>query len=248
MSVKFKQFDLSELKSPVNIPREDINGVRHYRIDEKTCLPSMTTILKLLDDGGLDTWRKRVGAKEADRIALDASTRGDQLHALCERYVLNTLKREDLPSGSDNGVRRMFNAIKGKIDTFDKIIGVELPLYSRSLGYAGTADLIGRKGNKLFVGDFKNSRRQIDLNKDYCRRKLFKYKLQCVGYALAFFELYGEPASMGEVIVGYYDAHNFKQSDSFPFEIDKYWIDEFELLIMAHRGLADIQESAFFKL
>jgi hypothetical protein len=70
-----------------NYFRDDDNGPRTYKVGEKK-VPSVTTILNATQSpekkASLNAWRERVGHQEAQRIMIDASTRGAELH-----YVLD---------------------------------------------------------------------------------------------------------------------------------------------------------------
>jgi len=60
---KFKQEFIRE------IDLERINGTPRLDVTpEGKKYPSMTSILKVMEGGGLDAWRERVGDEEADRI------------------------------------------------------------------------------------------------------------------------------------------------------------------------------------
>lgn len=70
-------------------PRVDVNGYRHYQIGHKR-YPSITTVLgSTADKSHLDQWRKRIGEAEANRITKNSSTRGTNLHLMCEDYLNN---------------------------------------------------------------------------------------------------------------------------------------------------------------
>src|SRR5208282_6065759 len=51
--------------------------------------PSITTVLKEYNKAPIIAWRKRVGAKEANRISKAATTRGTSLHKMIEQYLQN---------------------------------------------------------------------------------------------------------------------------------------------------------------
>jgi hypothetical protein len=230
----------------LNIPFKEIETIegetRYYKVDENNILPSMTSILKILDDKGIDKWKKAVGDDEANRIVQEAITRGNSLHDLSERYLLNTLNREDV-SGPG---KILFNRNKKYLDELGPIVGVEVPLYSLCKKYAGRGDLIAFHGKHLCIVDHKNSRKPINLKKRYGKRKLFKYMLQIVGYAIAFKEMFPDlpMPTHGMLIIGNHETMN---SECRKFLL-KPLIKEFEILLDIYYNHSDKKQSAYFKL
>ena len=72
--------------------REVINGKRHYNINEKEKLPSVTTIISATQSAdktaSLAAWRVRVGEDQAARIVDTAGARGTAMHKILEKYIL----------------------------------------------------------------------------------------------------------------------------------------------------------------
>ena len=72
--------------------RESINGLRHYNINDKEKLPSVTTILSETQSEekreSLKAWRERVGELEATRIVDQSGARGTAMHKILEKYIL----------------------------------------------------------------------------------------------------------------------------------------------------------------
>jgi len=204
--------------------------------------PSMTSILgTVLDDSkGLDQWRKRVGKAEAEKITKDASDRGNSLHDLAERYLTNQLSRDQL-SGSG---KILFNRIKRYLDEIDLVVGVEIPLYSKSKKFAGRTDAICMIKDDLYVIDHKNSRRPITLDKQFSRRKLHKYKTQVAGYAIAFEEMTTIAITKGCLFVG---NHLTSNASRFEFDLDVYK-EEFMLLLDCYYGYGDVKKSVYYSL
>lgn len=230
----------------INLPLREIETVegetRYYKVSDDTLLPSMTSLLHLLDDGGIDEWRKRVGEEEADKIVAEAVKRGNSLHDMSERYLKNELARADVKGPG----KILFNRSQPILNELGPIVAIEAPLYSLKYRYAGRVDCIAFHGGDLCIVDHKNSRNAIDLKKGYARKKLFKYMVQTCGYARAFHEMF--PAlpkpSHGLLIVGNYKTMN---SEKFKFELAPLE-KELDVVIAAYHNGADIKESAFFKL
>ena len=67
---------------------ENIDGKRHYVTPNGSYI-SITTLLSNLSKDGIQKWRERVGAEEANRISTKASRQGTAVHSLCEQYIKN---------------------------------------------------------------------------------------------------------------------------------------------------------------
>lgn len=222
---------------------ETIEGdTRYYKVDEDTLLPSMTSLLSQLDDGGIDAWRKRVGEVEADRIVLEAVTRGNNLHDLSERYLMNKLKRSEV-SGPATVI---FNRNRKYLNQLDLIVAIEAALYSRKYKYAGRVDCIAFHENDLCIVDHKNSRRKLDMSKSYVKKKLFSYMIQTCGYARAFHEMYPHlpMPTHGLLIFGIFEDMSSKK---FKFKIDPLQ-KELDIIIDAYYDRCDIKDSRYFSL
>ena len=71
--------------------RVSIDGKRHYDINEKEKLPSVTTILSKTQSAekaeGLRKWRELKGEAEATRIVDESAARGTAMHKILEEYI-----------------------------------------------------------------------------------------------------------------------------------------------------------------
>jgi genome maintenance exonuclease 1 len=86
-----------------------------------------------------------------------SAERGERLHAVLERYVLN----EEVDYRSLMGsTAELFQQIKPILDEhIGTIYAIERPLYSKTLGIAGRVDIIADWKGKPAVIDFKSSDR-----------------------------------------------------------------------------------------
>lgn len=172
-------------------PREEINGVRHYVTPEGK-YPSVTTILsKMLDKSGLDEWRARVGEEQANFTSRLASTRGTNIHNMCESYV----RGEDVDvSMPFNAI--LFNQVKRVLDEHvDDIVGCELTLKSDELKVAGSCDLIALYDGKMSIIDYKTSARKK------MKQWIESYFLQTALYSYMLWEMTGIMATQLVVII-----------------------------------------------
>lgn len=240
MSINWKTFDWINLKFQ---EFETIEGeTRYYKISDDIILPSMTSLLKQLDDGGIDEWRKRVGEEEADEIVRLAVKRGNALHDFSERYLKNELQRSDV-----TGIAKvMFNRSRPILDELGPIVGIEVPLYSLKDKYAGRVDCIAFHGKDLCIVDHKNTRKKVDLKKGYAKKKIFKYMLQTYGYANAFSEMFPKlPKPSHGLLI--FANHDTMDSTKFKFPLEQLK-KEFDILLRAYYDEGEIKESSFFKL
>tara|TARA_R110000822_G_scaffold38425_1_gene106535 strand:- start:172 stop:846 length:675 start_codon:yes stop_codon:yes gene_type:complete len=159
---------------------------RLYTTPDGKKLPSITTVLGAVGDkSGLDAWRKRVGDEEANRVMVQASTRGTAVHQLAEDYVNN---KEDWSKGAMPSNVFTFNTIKTVLDKhMDNIWIQEAPLYSERLEVAGRVDCIAEWDGVLSIIDYKTSRRPKK------REHVEGYFIQEAAYAAMFLERTGVP-------------------------------------------------------
>lgn len=226
-----------------DIERIDGGPLRLYEVDGVR-YPSVTSVLGIFSklEKGLDEWRDRIGHEEADKIVKEAADRGTHLHLISEMYLNNKLDRSLLKGQASV----LFRQIKKHIDGISLVLGTESTLYNKELGYAGSADCIAIHDGDLCIIDFKNSRSRIDLNKDYGRKKLFKYQLQTALYALALEDMIGLVPNKSLIIVGNMD--NFDAS-VFKEDMDKFK-DEARLVVEAFKtdDLELLKKSLYFSL
>ena len=181
----------SEFEPFVHFSRAEVDGVRHY-VTPNGNYSSVTTVLgKMLDKSGLDDWRARVGEEQANFTSRLASTRGTNIHNMCESYVM----------GGDVDVSMPFNAIlfrqvKKVLDEHvDYIVGCELTLKSDELKVAGSCDLIALYDGKLAIIDYKTSA------KKKMKQWIESYFLQTALYSYMLWEMTGQMASHLVIII-----------------------------------------------
>jgi len=157
---------------------------RKYLLPDGSKVPSITTVLSYFKKDIIQEWRNKVGEAEANRISKHASSRGTNVHTLCEKYLNNDPLYF---KGAFPDAMEMFKTIKSELNRINNIHYQECGLYSTILGVAGRVDCIGEYDGVLSVIDFKTSRKikTTDMVKDYFMQECF--------YALAYEELIGQP-------------------------------------------------------
>jgi len=156
------------------------DGKRYYTLPDGTRLPSVTTVIGAKGKQAIMEWRKRVGDEEANRVSKKASSRGTNVHTLCERYLNNEPLGNIMPDALE-----MFLPLKPYLNRINNIHYQECALWSLQLGMAGRVDCIAEFDGVLSVIDFKTSKR-IKKKED-----IDSYFAQCVAYACMYEELIG---------------------------------------------------------
>jgi hypothetical protein len=160
------------------------DGKRYYVTPEGKKLPSVTTVVGAQKKQAIMEWRQRVGEEVANKISKHATSRGTNMHTLCEYYLNNEPKP---PGVVMPDAKEMFISIKPYLNKINNIHYQEVGLWSSQLGLAGRVDCIGEYEGKLSVIDFKTSKK---IKK---REDILDYFWQCTAYALMYEELVGMP-------------------------------------------------------
>jgi len=167
--------DLSDIKSQT-FP----DGKRYYTTPDGVKLPSVTTVIGAKKKEAIMKWRKRVGEEEANRVSRKATSRGTNVHTLCERYLNNEELGTIMPDAKE-----MFLPLKPLLNRINNIHYQECALWSVQLGLAGRVDCIGEFDGVLSVIDFKTSKK-VKKKED-----IDDYFAQCVAYACMYEVLIG---------------------------------------------------------
>tara|TARA_E500000318_G_scaffold111945_1_gene132837 strand:+ start:237 stop:929 length:693 start_codon:yes stop_codon:yes gene_type:complete len=186
-------FDYDDLLS------EDTEAGRKYFVDDKKKYPSITTVLSILSRDGIAAWRRRVGDEEADRVSLQATTRGSAVHQIVEDYIDN---KPDYDAGYFPNVLDNFYQIKSIIDKrVGRVYAQEQPLYSNHLRVAGRVDCVAEFDGQLSIIDFKTSKKRKT------RSRCYNYFMQEAAYAVMWEERTGMPITQLVTIMSVDDDH-----------------------------------------
>jgi genome maintenance exonuclease 1 len=165
------------------LERIDKNGTRYYKVtgsDVEQLFVSITSVTSFFNREIFKRWRKKVGEVEANRITSRATSRGTDTHTLIEAYTLN----EELPEVQELA-HQLFETAKPALDRIGKIYGMELAMYSTTLGLAGTVDCIAEFDGDLAIIDYKTS------EKPKKREWIDHYFVQAMAYGMMLYELTG---------------------------------------------------------
>ena len=170
-----------------NYFRDDDNGPRTYKVGEKK-VPSVTTILNATQSpekkASLNAWRERVGHQEAQRIMIDASTRGTEMHYVLEQYI-NGKGYFNLSKKGAQARLMAHRLIEDGLGPLTKVFGSEVNLAYEDQ-WAGSTDLVAIYDGKPSIIDFKQS------NKPKKEEYITDYYYQIAAYSLAHKKQHGE--------------------------------------------------------
>lgn len=134
------------------------------------------------DQKFLVEWKQKVGEKEANRISRRATSRGTDMHQICEDYVRN--KQDYIGSAMPLAIE-LFKNIQPVIDeNVEVVYGNELALFSDQLKTAGRTDLFCRFQGLNTIADYKTSSREKK------KEWVTDYFLQSTCYAIMIEEMY----------------------------------------------------------
>jgi len=167
-----------------NLNTETVDDKRYYVTPSGQRLPSVTTVLGAMKKKEIMAWRRRVGEAEANRVSKLATGRGNRVHTLAEKYLMNESIewKKEMPDAIE-----MFQSIVPHFEKINNIHYMEQALWSENIGLAGRVDLIAEWEGKLSVIDFKTSKRIKTED------KIQDYFAQCVAYAMMYEERVGAP-------------------------------------------------------
>jgi len=176
-----------------NLDAEIINNRRWYTVRENVKYPSVTTILGHGEKLWLQEWRDSLGHEAADIESARCSTRGENVHLMCERY----LKNEQAPTREQMGCDiRIFNQLRPILHRINNIRAQEIPLFSDEYKLAGRVDVVAEYEGELAIIDFKTS------NNNKPTSMVNDYFLQSTGYALMYNEMFHIPITNIVIIIG----------------------------------------------
>lgn len=158
------------------------DGKRYYVTPNGKKLPSVTTVIGAKKKESIMKWRQRVGEEVANKISRQATSRGTNMHTLCEYYLNNEPKP---PGVVMPDAKEMFISVKPYLNKINNIHYQEVGLWSEHLGLAGRVDCIAEYEGVLSVIDFKTSKK-VKKKED-----IDDYFAQCVAYACMYEELVG---------------------------------------------------------
>lgn len=162
--------------------RIDSPSGRKYQTPEGNSYPSVTSIISIMSEEFIRAWKEAVGEATANEISRKAATRGTLIHENCENY----LQGKPLTfSIFEQEERKMFENLMPVMESIEEVHAMESMLYSDTLKFAGTVDLIAKINGELCILDWKTSGRYKS------SEDIPNYFTQAAAYAYAFWEMTG---------------------------------------------------------
>lgn len=160
------------------IPKLKMKVHNHRRLYDTPggLYPSVTTVMHILSQEGIEEWKKRVGKGVANEVQHRSTGIGSELHKIVEDYLNNRV----LVAYENIIPLAHFNNIKHEIDKIDDIICQEGTLYSDDLKLGGRVDCVAEYDGVKSIIDFKTSRQQKK------EEWIEAYFLQETAYSLMF--------------------------------------------------------------
>lgn len=183
------------MKLPELVSETAPDGKRYYVTPSGSKLPSVTTVVGAKKKQAIMEWRRRVGNEVANKISKQATSRGTNVHTLCERYLNNEPLGEMMPDAFE-----MFKSLKPLLNRINNIHYQEVALWSEQLGLAGRVDCIGEFDGVLSVIDFKTSK------KVKTKEDIPDYFAQCTAYSAMYEEHVGVPIEQLVIVMAVEDS------------------------------------------
>jgi len=188
--------------------------------DNEMIFPSVTTVLKLLENKKYEKLREEFGNDRWEKILSNAADRGTIMHRMLELFLLEWDKSRDVEkalktaqeyaleeaNNSDAARMKIVNKARNLFwnfyhdnfwESIAEVVENEVFLWTKFKGgWAGASDFVFRNHDKkLVVDDFKSS------TSEKSEEDILGYKLQIAAYMFMCAERYGEVPVMGRIRV-----------------------------------------------
>lgn len=223
--------------------KTDHDEIGHYYItNEGKRYPSITTILKLLDDGKwYPRWVESIMRKEkltnakakirCKEIGDNSIEMGNILHKMAEIYLDNKPLPYIYDKIEDINPVDLFNPLKEHLDKhINNVYGLEKELYSDDLELAGTSDVIAEYDGVLSIIDFKNSRKHK--TRSVCKSK--NYFIQLCAYAKMWEFCTGQKIEQGVNIIIEWGGH----IEVFKEKLEEHEADMYKAFVLVEQKQA----------
>ena len=174
-----------------------VDGANLRQARAQNLLPSVTTILDILDKPGLNRWKMMVGPEEAERVGAETSAEGARIHDLISQWIIVYMNKEyvrPLETPGDDwevaaeqaGIfEEDFYMLQPTLEWLQENVSREHPVMSEislthPMGYAGTIDIAcnDKDGNRMLIDmktrDIKTAPKRVE--------RYFEYGIQLGGY------------------------------------------------------------------
>lgn len=215
---------------PPLLKERKIKGKRHYISPSGKALPSVTTVLGMLSEVGIDAWKRSIGEAEADKISKRSMMNGTELHTIIENYLDNKP-----PTSKNETSLKLFEQVRETLnENVQNIRAQEVQLFSDKIGLAGRVDCIAEYNGKLSVIDFKSARKKKQ------KSWIKGYFLQATAYAEMFKELTNQEIEQIVILISAEDG----TVNAF-VEEPKNWRDQLYDVVADYRIRNEIDDVQF---
>ncbi len=190
------------------------DGIGRFYSTPKGDYPSVTTVLGAYgDDTGLQEWRDKIGAENADRIVKESTDIGSHLHYLFE-CLLRKVDAKKSETPEEKKAEQMFKVAKPKLlKIVDQVLYMEEPVWSDTFRIAGRFDMLCRtKEGKIALVDYKNTRRSKS------KEEISSYRLQLAFYVRMIKETLGIDVEEQKIFMvnreGFVQVFNFYEHET----------------------------------
>lgn len=248
-----------------NIERREYPWGRAYVVQqngEELIFPSVTTVLKLLENDKYVRLRQEFGEEKWDKIMANAAERGTIMHRMLELFLLEWDKSRDVEkalktvqeyaieeaNNSDAARLKIVNRARNLFwnfyhdrfwESISEIVDNEVFLWTQFKGgWAGASDFVFRNLEKrLVVDDFKSSTSEKEED------DILGYKLQIAAYMFMCAEKYQEIPAMGRIRVSNENSDQIQTFIVHDYELKEYlkiFLDLLEKFRASHMNLETI--------
>ena len=173
--------------------------------------PRVTKILSVINSPGLNIWKAKVGLEESYKISEETSKFGTEVHTAIKDTILKVdhkipkelySKKEELLNSQKLAFKflREYRLKPLSLKDTDKELFMvtdsdkvdfqaELLIRSDKFKYAGTLDLVAKRGKHLYIIDWKTSERIYK-----------KHLIQLCAYKVAYEEMTGKKIYKGYIV------------------------------------------------
>ena len=227
-----------------NIERREYPWGRAYVVQqngEELIFPSVTTVLKLLENDKYTKLREEFGEEKWNSILANAAERGTIMHRMLELFLLEWDKSRDVEkalktaqeyaieeaNNSDAARLKIVNRARNLFwnfyhdrfwESISEIVDNEVFLWTQFKGgWAGASDFVFRNLEKrLVVDDFKSSTSEKEED------DILGYKLQIAAYMFMCAEKYQEIPAMGRIRVSNENSDQIQTFIVHDYELKEY--------------------------
>ena len=213
-----------------------------YKTESGKIYPSITTVLKLLDnrewypfwvakvarDEGITEAEAEIRCDEIGKSSMDV---GNRIHEMAEQWLNGETEFTLTEDEFEIDLKILFDPLSEHLNEHvNNIQGTEIKIYSDELELAGTADCIAEYDGEPSIIDFKNSRKPK--SKSQCKSK--NYFVQLCAYGKMWEFCTGQKIKQGVIIVISWDG----KLKAHKINLEEYESDLYAKLVLVEQQKA----------